>query len=131
MQQFWQDLAGDFPSALQILKMAVRLLVAAVGGALPGLEREHRKVSAGLRTHILASLGCALFVLSAAEPGVNAGDMTRVIQGIATGIGFVGGGAILKSRDKLEVHGLTTATSIGLTAALGTAAGMGRICLPM
>ena len=86
-------------------------------------------VPAGLRTHILVSLGSAIFVLAALESGVSAADTTRVIQGLAAGIGFVGAGAILKSARRGEIHGLTTAANVWLTAGLGTAVGMGRIWL--
>jgi len=69
--------------------------------------------------------------MSALEAGASMNDTTRVIQGLATGIGFVGGGAILKSQDKHEIHGITTAASIWLTAGLGTAVGVGLVWLPL
>jgi putative Mg2+ transporter-C (MgtC) family protein len=106
-------------------------LLAALVGALPGYQREHMGVAAGLRTHMLVSLGSAIFVLAALESGATDNDVTRVIQGLATGIGFVGAGAILKSAQSHEIHGLTTAASIWLTAGLGTAVGLGRIWIPL
>ena len=70
-------------------------------------------------------------MLAALDSGASMDDTTRVIQGLATGIGFVGAGAILKASESRQVHGLTTAASIWLTAGLGTAAGAGRIWLPL
>ena len=131
MQQFWQVLVADWPETSDLLIVSFRLLLAALVGALPGWQREHMGVAAGLRTHMLVSLGSAIFVLAALESGATDSDVTRVIQGLATGIGFVGAGAILKSAQSREIHGLTTASSIWLTAGLGTAAGLGRIWLPL
>jgi putative Mg2+ transporter-C (MgtC) family protein len=132
MQQFWQELTAQWPGTSDLLIVSFRLMLAALVGALPGLQREHLGVAAGLRTHMIVSLGAAIFVLAALDSGANTGaDTTRVIQGLATGIGFVGAGAILKSAQNHEIHGLTTASSIWLTAGLGTAAGMGRIWLPL
>jgi putative Mg2+ transporter-C (MgtC) family protein len=110
---------------------ALRVGVAAlVGGAL-GLEREWKGHWAGLRTHMMVALGCAVFVIAAI--GVTGSEhheaVTRVIQGIASGIGFLGAGTILKLDQKQEVKGLTTASSIWLSAALGTAAGLAQFSL--
>jgi putative Mg2+ transporter-C (MgtC) family protein len=131
MEEFWQGLVSDLPDTAGVLKVAFRLALAAVVGALPGLQRERVHVAAGLRTHMLVSLGSAIFVLAALDTGATIEATTRVIQGLATGIGFVGAGAILKSAQSQQVHGLTTASSIWLTAGLGTAAGTGRIWLPL
>jgi putative Mg2+ transporter-C (MgtC) family protein len=131
MEQLWQQLAADWPDKGHMLIVTFRLVLAAAVGALPGLQRERMGVPAGLRTHMLVSLGAAIFILAALDAGATMGDATRVIQGLATGIGFVGAGAILKSAQSHEVHGLTTASSIWLTAGLGTAVGMGRIWLPL
>lgn len=129
MELFWQELTADWPELGHFLTLLFRLVLAALVGALPGLQREMKGVAAGLRTHILVSLGSAIFVLAALESGASASDTTRVIQGLATGIGFVGAGAILKSARRGEIQGLTTAASIWLTAGLGTAIGMGQIWL--
>jgi putative Mg2+ transporter-C (MgtC) family protein len=72
------------------------------------------------------ALGSALFVLVPLQAGTDISDMSRVLQGVIAGIGFLGAGAILKSTDDHQVRGLTTAASIWLTAAVGIAAGMGR-----
>ena len=131
MEQFWQALADDTPHASQVLIVTFRLCLAALVGALPGLQRERVHVAAGLRTHMLVSLGSAIFVMAALDAGATVSDTTRVVQGVATGIGFVGAGAILKSAQNHEVHGLTTASSVWLTAGLGTAVGIGRIWIPL
>ncbi len=132
MERFWQDyLVVNWPNLAQLLVDLFRLLVAALVGALPGLQRQQLGMPAGLRTHMLVSVGAAVFVMAALDAGATIGDTTRVIQGLATGIGFVGAGAILKSSQEKQVHGLTTAASVWLTAALGTAVGAGRIGLPI
>jgi putative Mg2+ transporter-C (MgtC) family protein len=74
-------------------------------------------------------LSSAIFVLAPLEAGMSTGDLSRVIQGVAAGIGFIGAGAILKLADERVIEGLTTAAGIWLTAALGLAAGMGRFGL--
>jgi len=108
------------------------ILAAALGGAL-GYERERLGKAAGLRTHMLVALGSALFVLGAMEAGATPGELTRVAQGIATGIGFVGAGAILKLAEPghAQVHGLTTASTVWVAAAVGMAVGVGSIWLPV
>jgi putative Mg2+ transporter-C (MgtC) family protein len=131
MDQFWQDIVADWPDTAAALHTVFRLLFAALVGALPGLQRERLHIAAGLRTHMLVSVGSAVFVMAALEAGAGISETTRVIQGLATGIGFVGAGAILKSADKQEIRGLTTASSVWLTAGLGTAVGVGRIWLPI
>jgi putative Mg2+ transporter-C (MgtC) family protein len=131
MEQFWQGVLADWPSAAELLDVVFRLGLAAIVGALPGIQREHWQMPAGLRTHMLVSVGAAVFVMGATEAGASIDATTRVIQGLATGIGFLGAGAILKSKEGNEIHGLTTAASIWVTAALGTAVGAGRVWLPI
>lgn len=99
-----------------------QLFLAALLGGLIGLDRERREHEAGLRTHMLVCIGACLFtVLSAlAFPG---GDPSRVASQILPGIGFLGAGTILKYGR--NIHGLTTATSIWMTAAVGMAVGIG------
>jgi putative Mg2+ transporter-C (MgtC) family protein len=103
-------------------------LTAAVGtGALIGLDRELRRKPAGLRTMALVGLGSAVFVLETIDParGVAYTDATsRVVQGIVTGIGFLGAGAILRGAGEDTVRGLTTAASIWVAAACGIACGL-------
>jgi putative Mg2+ transporter-C (MgtC) family protein len=119
----------ELPTFDQLLRVAVRLLAAALVGGLLGAEREAAGKAAGLRTHMLVSLGAALFVIFPAEAGMNIQDLSRVVQGVATGIGFIGAGAILKRSDSDAIHGLTTAAGLWLTGAIGLAAGVGQLWL--
>jgi len=102
-----------------------------VGGII-GWERQLRHKPAGFRTHMLVSMGSALFVLIPLALGKNENGrdaIERVIQGIASGVGFLGAGEILRQSKQeigeVEVHGLTSAAAIWVSAALGTAAGCG------
>jgi len=127
--QLWGTLVsefGDIPNAGEVLRIILRLSLAMLLGALLGWERERSGKDAGLRTHMLVALGAALFVLVPAQGGMEIQDMSRVLQGVIQGIGFLCAGAILKSSDEQQVRGLTTAAGIWLTAAIGVAAGMGR-----
>ena len=122
IQQEFSDL-GDVDD---ITRIVLRLLVAIVLGGLLGYERESAGASAGMRTHMLVSLGSALFVLIPLQAGMKIEDLSRVLQGVTAGIGFLGAGAILKQKDQNDIKGLTTAASVWLTSAVGIAAGMGR-----
>ncbi|HET7497588.1 MAG TPA: MgtC/SapB family protein [Candidatus Eisenbacteria bacterium] len=113
----------------QLVRIAVRLLLSAGLGAVVGLQREQTGKPAGLRTHMLVALGATLFVLAPLEMDVSMSDIGRVIQGVATGIGFIGGGAILKLSAEREVRGLTSAAGIWITAAAGVAVGLGRLAI--
>lgn len=109
---------------------AARIGAAAVLGGAIGLEREWTGHWAGLRTHMMVAIGSAIFVVAGVgAAGEQAESVTRVIQGVAAGIGFLGAGTILKLGDQMEIKGLTTASSIWLSAALGTAAGMAEYAL--
>lgn len=119
------------PELTHLAQIAFRLVAAAVLGGLVGAEREWVGKAAGLRTHMLVSLGAALFVLAPVEAGLGEGDTSRIIQGIAAGIGFIGAGTILKRADREEIQGLTTAASIWLTAAIGVAVAVGPVWLPV
>ncbi len=122
------QLVPDFP---QVVRITVRLLAALIVGTAIGLQRELTHKTAGLRTHMLVALGTALFVVGAAESGAKAESLARVIQGIATGIGFLGAGAIIKLTDQREVHGLTTAAGIWMTAAASATAALGQIAVAL
>ena len=122
-----RELHAGFPDPSQWIGAFVRLLLAAALGALVGMERELTGKAAGLRTHMLVSLGAALFVLAPIQSGMHEDALSRVIQGLTTGIGFIGGGAILKLSTEREVHGLTTSAGIWATAGIGVAAGLGRL----
>jgi len=129
MDDVWRKIVTDFsdlPSAAEAIGMSVRLLLAAALGGLLGYDRERAGKSAGLRTHMLVSLGAALFVLIPQQAGLSDADLSRIIQGIVAGIGFLGAGAIVKGKHEEDIQGLTTAAGIWLTAAIGIAAGIGR-----
>jgi putative Mg2+ transporter-C (MgtC) family protein len=104
-----------------------RLLLAAGLGAALGVEREYRQKPAGLRTNILIAVGSALFTILSLEMTKGVGDTSRVAGQIVTGIGFLGGGAIMRNRN--TVHGMTTAATIWVNAAVGIAAGAGQFGL--
>jgi putative Mg2+ transporter-C (MgtC) family protein len=121
-----QDLFS-LPGTRQVVTVVTRLVVAALLGGLIGAEREAVGKAAGLRTHMLVALGAALFVIAPAQAGLGEGDVGRIIQGVAAGIGFIGAGTILKLTDREEIKGLTTAASIWLTAAIGIATAVGPL----
>jgi putative Mg2+ transporter-C (MgtC) family protein len=120
------ELAGGLPDAAQFARIVTRIMVAALLGAIIGIERERAGKSAGLRTHMLVVLGATLFVVAGLDFGMTSTDISRVIQGLTAGVGFLGAGAILKPGDEREVKGLTTAAGLWMTAAVGVAAGLGR-----
>lgn len=128
MQEIGQALAREFalPDVGTTTRIVARLFTAAVLGGLVGMERERTGHPAGLRTHILVSIGSALFVLAPVLAGIEMEAITRVMQGIVQGIGFLGAGAILKQVSAERVEGLTSAAGIWMTAAIGMAAGMGQ-----
>ncbi len=129
MENLWHGVASDFqdlPDAAEAIRMSIRLLLAALLGGLLGYNREQAGKSAGLRTHMLVSVGAALFVLIPQQAGLSNSDISRVIQGAVSGVGFLGAGSIVKKNKEEDVDGLTTAAGIWLTAAIGIAAGLGR-----
>lgn len=117
---------ADIPDVAEATRIVLRLGMAVALGALLGYERERSGKAAGLRTHMLVALGAALFVLVPLQGGMEVGDLSRVLQGVIAGIGFLGAGAIIKLGNEGEIRGLTTSAGIWLTAAIGVAAGMGR-----
>jgi putative Mg2+ transporter-C (MgtC) family protein len=122
----WAELVAGIPDLMHLVRTGLRLLMAMLAGAVVGSQREKVGQSAGLRTHMLVAMGGALFVLVPLEVGMTWSDVARVIQGLTAGIGFLGGGAILKWHEAHEVHGLTTAAGLWMTAAIGVASGLGR-----
>lgn len=124
------DAALSLPDIAHLADVALRLAAAAVLGGCVGAERERVGKAAGLRTHMIVALGAAMFVLAPAEAGLAQGDTSRIIQGIAAGMGFIGAGTILKRADRQEIHGLTTAAGLWLTASIGVAAAVGPLWLP-
>jgi putative Mg2+ transporter-C (MgtC) family protein len=104
---------------------ALPLASATLLGGLLGFERELRGRFAGLRTHIMVATSSAMFVLAGmAFVPASGPELSRIIQGIAAGVGFIGAGTVLKLREHAEVKGLTTASSIWMAAAVGTASGV-------
>ncbi len=121
---------SDLPDLEATTQVVVRLLLAAFLGGLLGMQRERQGKEAGVRTHMLVALGSALFVLVPLHAGADSADISRVIQGVIAGVGFLCAGTILKvgAADQREdqVRGLTTAAGIWMTAAIGIAIGLGR-----
>jgi putative Mg2+ transporter-C (MgtC) family protein len=131
MESLNREILDSLPTFAVFVRMSVRLCAAAVLGALIGYDREKMGKPAGLRTHMLVAMGAALFVLAPSETGMAIADLSRVVQGLAAGVGFLGAGAILKLTNEREVLGLTTAATIWMTAAVGVSVGFGRIGLAM
>lgn len=122
-----EELRNSFPDAAEAARVAIRLVAALLVGALIGWQRERSGKAAGLRTHMLVCMGTALFVLAGMGIGMQQDALSRVVQGLVTGIGFLGAGAILKLESTRRIKGLTTAAGIWMTAALGAAIGLGQL----
>lgn len=124
-----------FETEIPIMDMAIRLLAAAGLALLLGLERELRGKAAGLRSHMMVSLGSAAFIImgmhilfATAEGDPSAQiDPTRIVEGVIGGIGFLGAGSIIQSRG--SVQGITTGASIWVAGAIGVASGLGNFAL--
>ena len=129
MDILWQELIGGFPDRHRLAVVVIRVIAATLLGAMVGIERERAGKPAGLRTHMLVSLGTAVVVLACADANMSVDALSRVIQGIVTGIGFVGAGTILKLNEQRDIKGLTTAAGLWMTAAIGVACGLGGIGL--
>jgi putative Mg2+ transporter-C (MgtC) family protein len=122
---------SDLTEVERITRATWRMGEALLLGAVIGWDRERRDAEAGLRTHMLVALGAALFVLISRETGMDDDQLSRVVQGLVSGIGFLGAGAVLKDQEEGRIHGLTTAASIWATAGVGMAAGMGHTGIAM
>lgn len=128
---------GFYIEELSWESIILRLLLSLVSGMLIGLERKYTNHPAGMKTHAIVCIGSALASLVTVEMGFTVSylgftgdskiDMSRIASGVLTGIGFVGAGAIMKSKDGLMVTGLTTAATLWVTACLGLAIGMGYL----
>jgi putative Mg2+ transporter-C (MgtC) family protein len=112
MGMWWQEIGiavreefSDLPDAERATRIILRLLVAAILGGVLGFEREQKGKSAGLRTHMLVALGAALFVLVPQQAGVSDADLTRVLQGLVAGVGFLGAGTIITGSGEEESRG--------------------------
>ncbi|MEP7213148.1 MAG: MgtC/SapB family protein [Acidobacteriota bacterium] len=131
MDLLWQELSFGIADTRHLLVVALRLLAAVLLGAAIGFEREKARKPAGLRTHLMVTLGTTVFVLACTGYGMNPDALSRVVQGVVTGIGFIGAGAILKLSQVREVHGLTTSAGIWMAAAIGVAVGLGELGLAL
>lgn len=117
---------NDLSDVGQATTVSFRLLLAAVLGGALGFERESAGKAAGMRTHMLVAIGAAMFLMAVNLAGGGDPESSRIIQGLVAGIGFLGAGAIVKGKPGEEIHGLTTAASIWMTAAIGVAVGLGH-----
>lgn len=129
MDPLWHELTNGFPDRERLIIVLLRVFAAVLFGAVVGIERERAGKPAGLRTHMIVSLGTAVVVIACQDAGMSLDGQSRVIQGIVTGIGFIGAGTILKLNEQREIQGLTTAAGLWMTAAIGVAAGLGILGL--
>jgi len=129
MDLLWQELTTGFPDRTRLAVVVIRVIAAVVLGGFLGIERERAGKPAGFRTHMLVCLGTALVVLACTEVKMSLDGLSRVIQGIVTGIGFVGAGSILKLSESREIKGLTTAAGLWMTAIIGISVGLGALGL--
>lgn len=130
---FWETVLAtvvaefsDLGGVEEVTQLVLRLLLASLLGGVLGLQRERQGKPAGLRTHMLVSAASALIVVVSLQYGMNDDALARVLQGLLAGVGFVCAGAILKLEKEEQVHGLTTAAGVWMTAVIGVAAGLGR-----
>ena len=117
---------SDLADPGEITRVVVRLFIAAVLGGILGFDRERKGKAAGMRTHMLVAMGAAFFVIGPKFSGMSDDGIARVLQGLVAGVGFLCAGSIIKADDEAHTHGLTTAAGLWLTAAIGTAVGLGR-----
>ncbi|HKU73492.1 MAG TPA: MgtC/SapB family protein [Pyrinomonadaceae bacterium] len=129
MDLLWQELTTGFPDRTRLGITLIRVIAAVLLGGILGTEREKAGKPAGLRTHMIVCLGTAVVVLACTEVNMGLDGLSRVIQGIVTGIGFIGAGTILKLNEQREIQGLTTAAGLWMTAAIGVAVGLGALGL--
>ena len=127
MSLLLDELSASLPTAQETVRVVVRLVAALIAGGIIGWQRERSGKAAGLRTHLLVCTGTTLFVLASIDAGMQLDALSRVIQGLVTGIGFLGAGAILKVESSHQIKGLTTAAGIWMTAALGVTIGLGHL----
>jgi putative Mg2+ transporter-C (MgtC) family protein len=129
MDLLWQELTTGFPDRTRLAIVVIRVIAALLLGGFLGIERQRAGKSAGFRTHQLVCLGTAVVVLACTEAKMSVEGLSRVVQGIVTGIGFVGAGSILKLSESREIKGLTTAAGLWMTAIIGIAVGLGALGL--
>lgn len=123
-------MSGVVPAwLLQDIELTFRLGAACALAYLIGWDRESHRHPAGLRTHLLVALGACAFTVAGSLLGGTTFDRARIAAQVVTGIGFLGAGVIWKSPEERFVHGLTTAASLWLVAAIGVLAGAGAYLL--
>lgn len=127
MDTLWQELTHGLQDRQHLLRVVIRLVAAMILGGIIGIQRERSGKAAGFRTHMMVCLGTAVFVITCSSVGMQFDAVSRVIQGLVTGIGFIGAGTILKLEGEEEIKGLTTAAGIWMTAAIGITIGLGAI----
>ncbi len=129
-EMIYNELMIAFGEPDAFVRMFIRITAALLLGSAIGLEREHARKAAGLRTHLLVTLGTSVFVLGGVGYGMASDALSRVIQGIVTGIGFIGAGSIIKREEETGgVSGVTTSASVWMSAAIGIACGLGQLGL--
>jgi putative Mg2+ transporter-C (MgtC) family protein len=129
IQEFWEGMSSDLIHPLdgrRVGQVVGRTILAAILGGILGYEREQKGKAAGMRTHMVVALAAAFFVIVPLQMNMTDGDVSRVVQGVAAGVGFLGAGAIIKQNEKGQVLGLTTAAGLYFTTAIGVSAGMGH-----
>ena len=129
MDILWQELTFGIAGNRELTVVFIRLIAAIIFGAAIGIEREIAGKSAGVRTHMLVTLGTTIFVVAVERFGMTPDGLSRVIQGIVTGIGFIGAGTIIKLSQERQVRGLTTSAGIWIAAAIGVTVGLGAVGL--
>ncbi len=127
MDIIWTELTQGLLTTRELLHVMIRLTAAILLGAVVGYQREMAGKPAGLRTHMLVCIGTTVFIISCASVGMSSDGLSRIIQGIVTGIGFLGAGSILKLNKDHDIQGLTTAAGVWMTAAIGVAVGLGSL----
>lgn len=127
MEVILQELLSGLPDGRRLAQVLIRLTAATLLGALIGVQRQRAGKPAGLRTHMLVTVGTTVFILAGSGAGMSLDGLSRVIQGVITGIGFIGAGSILKLDRERDIQGLTTAAGVWMTAAVGVAVGLGSL----
>jgi putative Mg2+ transporter-C (MgtC) family protein len=129
MDLLWQELTTGFPDRTRLGIVVIRVIAALLLGGFLGIERERTGKPAGFRTHMLVCLGTAVVVVACTEAKMSVEGLSRVVQGIVTGIGFIGAGSILKLNEQQKIKGLTTAAGLWVTAVIGITVGLGALGL--
>ena len=127
MRTLFEELTRGLHDSDQIGRIVIRLIAALILGGFVGVQRQRSHKPAGLRTHMLVCLGTAVFVTTCGAVGMGVDAQSRVIQGIVTGLGFIGAGSILKLSHEHEIKGLTAAAGVWMTAAIGVTVGLGAL----